>query len=232
VRKFIKTLSVVWLILIALRVGIGWYLNLRLQNNTGLLDPLKGYVVNEVTSEEEPTGPVDITVVPTAAKIANLVKPTPRLVGDTRPWGVATQVDEHTWTLRVGMDKRMATANEILKALNDYRVRLGSQPLSWNDNLGNYAQERADYLNKIKSTDGHKGFSDFLENQNGYDKLGFSWLGENISYGYQLEAVHLIEWMYAGDKPHDDNQRDNKWNYVGIGVNGLATALIFGTGKR
>ena len=41
-----------------------------------------------------------------------------------------------------------------------------------------------------------------------------------------------IEWMYAGDKPHDDNQVNNRWNYVGIGVKGLATALIFGTGKR
>ena len=32
--------------------------------------------------------------------------------------------------------------------------------------------------------------------------------------------------MYAGDQPHNDNQLDNRWNYVGIGVDGLATCLI------
>jgi len=37
--------------------------------------------------------------------------------------------------------------------------------------------------------------------------------------------------MYGGDEAHNNNQLDNKWNYVGIGVEGLASCLIFGTGK-
>jgi uncharacterized protein YkwD len=97
--------------------------------------------------------------------------------------------------------------------------------------LGNYAQERAKYLNSIKTVDKHVGFNDFLENQDGFNKLGFNLLGENISYGYRLNGVHTIEWMYAGDKPHNDNQLNNRWDHVGIGVDGLATCLIFGTGK-
>jgi uncharacterized protein YkwD len=131
----------------------------------------------------------------------------------------------------VGTDGKMGTSKEILEALNEYRKVHGSQVLVIDERLTNYAQERAVYLNKIKSVDQHKGFQDFLEKENGFDKLGFTALGENISYGYKLNGVHIIEWMYAGDKPHDDNQLDNRWNYVGIGVEGLATCLIFGTGR-
>jgi len=156
-----------------------------------------------------------------------IVTPTP----DNEPWGVAKQIDEVTWTMKIGEDKTMATAKEILTALNEYRQVHGSQVLNWDEKLGNYATDRAKYLNGIKSVDQHKGFNDFVENQNGFDKLGFTALGENISYGYRLNGVHIIEWMYAGDKPHNDNQLDNRWNYVGIGVDGLATCLIFGTGR-
>jgi uncharacterized protein YkwD len=156
----------------------------------------------------------------------------PRSVGGTEIWGVSKQVGENTWTMRIQNDTRMGTPQEILEALNEYRVRRGSQRLTWNESLANYAQIRADYLASIKNVDGHKGFTNFLENENGYEKLGFTWLGENISYGYQMEGVHLIEWIYAGDKPHDDNQVNNRWNYVGIGVKDTATVIIFGTGKK
>ena len=146
-------------------------------------------------------------------------------------WGVSKQIDDHTWTIKIGEDATMATAKEIFEALNEYRKVHGSQVLNWDEKLGNYAQERAKYLNEIKSVDQHQGFNDFVKNQDGFNKLGFTSLGENISYGYKLNGVHTIEWMYAGDEPHDENQLDNRWNYGGIGVDGLATCLIFGTGK-
>ena len=158
------------------------------------------------------------------------IKPT--TIGDTSPWGVSQQIGDVTWTMKIAPDSHMGTPQEILLALNDYRIRFGSQPLTRNDNLASYAQSRADYLASIKTTDSHTGFNDYLNNQDGFNKLGFTWLGENISYGFHLEAVHLIEWMYAGDQPHNENQLNNRWNYVGIGVNGTATALIFGTGKK
>jgi len=158
-------------------------------------------------------------------------KPTATPTTDPQPWGVAKQVDEVTWTMKVGQDEKMATPQEILTALNIYRQRYGSQILNWDEKLGNYAQSRAKYLNSIKNVDKHEGFNNFVENDGGFEKLGFTMLGENISYGYKLNGVHVIEWMYAGDKPHNDNQLDNRWNFVGIGVDGLATCLIFGTGK-
>lgn len=161
-------------------------------------------------------------------KEKTLKKTTPTPV---ESWGVAKQIDEHTWTMKVGNDEKMATSQEILEALNEYRKVHGSQILTMDEKLKNYAQERAKYLNEIKSVDQHKGFNDFVENQDGFNKLGFTSLGENISYGYKLTGVHIIEWMYAGDEPHNKNQLDNRWNYAGVGVDGLATCLIFGTGK-
>ncbi len=152
-------------------------------------------------------------------------------IDDGQPWGVAKQIDDVTWRIKVGQDVQMGSPLEILIALNDYRRRYGASNLSWDSGLANYAQSRAVYFNKIKNLDGHKGFADFLNNQDGFNKLGFNQLGENASYGYKLSGVHLIEWIYAGDEPHNKNQLNSVWNYVGIGVDGTATDLIFGTGK-
>jgi uncharacterized protein YkwD len=166
------------------------------------------------------------TVIPTQKKIAKITPTT-----DPQPWGISKQIDEVTWTMKVGQDEKMATPQEILTALNAYRQRYGSQILNWDKNLGEYAQSRAKYLNSLKDVDKHEGFNNYVEKEDGFNKLGFTTLGENISYGYKLDGVHVIEWMYAGDEPHNDNQLDNRWNFVGIGVDGLATCLIFGTGK-
>ena len=198
----------------------------KLQN---LISPLSNnQAVPLTTIKIQPT-----EVMPSPNKIGvkkNYPAPTKTAINN-EPWGVSKQIDEHTWTIRVGEDATMTTAKEAFEALNEYRRVHNSQILTWNDNLANYAQTRADYLNGIKEVDGHKGFSDFVENQDGFNKLGFNNLGENISYGYKVNGVHLIEWVYAGDEPHNKNQLDNKWNYVGIGVKGLATCLIFGTAK-
>jgi len=171
-----------------------------------------------------------ITVTPSPTLVPTK-KPTLVPTVDSEPWGVSKQIDEVTWTMKVGEDEKIATAKEIFEALNEYRRRYGSQILNWDEKLGNYAQNRAVYLNSIKNVDKHEGFNNFVENEDGFEKLGFTTLGENISYGYKLNGVHIIEWMYAGDEPHNNNQLDNRWNYVGIGVDGLATCLIFGTGK-
>jgi uncharacterized protein YkwD len=146
-------------------------------------------------------------------------------------WGKATQIDEHTWTMKIQSDIRMATAEEILAALNTYRQGKGRGSLSWDDKLASYAQERAAFFVSNGKLDGHAGFQDYMNND-GFGKLGFSSLGENSSYGYLLEGVHLIEWVYAGDAPHDNNQLNSEWSHVGIGVNGTATDLIFGGRKR
>lgn len=194
----------------------------------------------QIIESRRPTATVDemkimeikttVTITPSPTLVTKK-KPTAIPTPDTEPWGVAKQVDEVTWTMKIGEDERMATTREIFEALNEYRKVNGSQILNWDEKLGDYAQSRAKYLNSIKNVDKHEGFNNFVENDGGFEKLGFTMLGENISYGYKLNGVHVIEWMYAGDKPHNDNQLDNRWNFVGIGVDGLATCVIFGTGK-
>ena len=190
----------------------------------------------EITPIPENTEVIEIpTLVPT---IIPTVTPTPTLVAtkyidsDTAPWGVAQQISEHTWTIKVANDPVMANPTEILDALNNYRVAHGSQRLTMDSKLSEYAQSRANYFYQQEKLDSHQGFNNFLTNENGFDKLGFSWLGENASYGYRLNGVHLIEWIYASDQDHDQNQLNNNWNYIGIGVKDTATCLIFGTGKR
>lgn len=163
-----------------------------------------------------------------AAKDVSSITSTNQKAGE---WGVAKQLDEHTWTMKVGDDEQMATPQEILTALNFYRNQHGRGSLAWDGMLSSYADTRAAFFTNQGTLDGHAGFQDYLENQDGFNKLGFVRVGENSSYGYRLAGVHLIEWVYAGDADHDKNQLDSHWYYVGIGVSGTATDLIFGGEK-
>ncbi|MDP3974384.1 MAG: CAP domain-containing protein [bacterium] len=146
---------------------------------------------------------------------------------DGKPWGVAKQVGPHTYTLKVGQDPAIATPQEAYDALNEYRYKNGREKLQWSDNLTSYAKSRSDYFHSQGNTDAHAGFVDFLENQDGFAKLGFNHVGENSSYGFRLNGVHLIEWMYAGDEEHDANQLSTSWTHVGIGITGDSTDFIF-----
>ena len=145
-------------------------------------------------------------------------------------WGEAVQVSETGYRMKVGFDSVMGTAQETFQALNLYRYTKGKSNLTWDDRLAKYALERATYVCK-NGSDGHAGFSDYVENQKGYKTLGFYQLGENMSTKMRFTATHLIEWMYAADKPHDDNQLDNSWTHVGIGIDQVSSVLIFGKHK-
>lgn len=232
-----------WLVLVLIIIEFGWlWKTKKLDEVVGLfkknifqteIKNVSKIVVEKNGENEEVEIQPIVTILPTQVTTTvptkKIIKITP--TPDDQPWGVAKQVDEVTWTMKIGEDEKMATPQEILSALNIYRQRYGSQNLNWDNKLGDYAQNRAKYLNSIKSVDKHEGFTNFVNNEDGFNKLGFTMLGENISYGYKLNGVHTIEWMYAGDEPHNKNQLDNRWNFVGIGVDGLATCLVFGTGK-
>lgn len=229
-----RILGTFLIIEIGVLIGIYWkYTGEIKQINQPILAPTSGILKVEKkiptiyqSKVTTPTPKPKVTVTPIIVK-KYIPMPTP----DNEPWGVAKQIDEVTWTMKVGEDEKIATPKEIWEAINEYRKNYGSQILNWDTKLSDYAQDRAKYLNSIKKVDKHEGFTNFVTNEDGFDKLGFTALGENISYGYKLNGVHIIEWMYAGDKPHNDNQLDNRWNYVGVGVDELATCLIFGTGK-
>jgi uncharacterized protein YkwD len=221
-----------WLVLL-LEMIIIVYLLINLEQFKKIIDPKVTLLTEEteILPTPEVTQGEDVLISQKKEKPKNIILTPTLKPTDSEPWGVSKQIGEYTWTIKVGEDEKIATPKEILEALNEYRKVQGSQILTWDEKLANYAQERSVYLNKIKSVDQHEGFNDFLKNQDGFNKLGFTALGENISYGYKLNGVHIIEWMYAGDKPHNDNQLNNRWDHVGIGVDGLATCLIFGTGK-
>lgn len=154
------------------------------------------------------------------------IKPQPTT--NPNAWGVASQLNEHTWTMQIGSDKKMTTPQELYEALNNYRRVHGRSTLGWNDNLAKFAQSRAEDQAKSGKTDEHAGFMSYVDNPDNLRSLGFWSVGENSSYGFILSGVHFIEWIYAGDKPHDDNQLDSSWTNVGVGVSGTVTDIIFG----
>lgn len=142
-------------------------------------------------------------------------------------WGEAKKIGTHTYTMRLTPDSTMGTPQEILTALNAYRQLHGKGTLAWDDKLAGFANTRAEYFSQRGNLDSHAGFLEYLNNQDGFKKLGFANVGENSSIGFTLQAVHLIEWVYAGDAEHNNNQLNSEWSYAGIGVNGNATDLVF-----
>jgi len=146
-------------------------------------------------------------------------------------WGVATKIGEHTYTMQVQPDNAMASPQDIFNALNRYRKQHGRGELSWDEKLADFAQQRTDYFSETGNLDSHKGFTDFLNNQDGFKKLGFIVVGENSSIGFTLSGVHIIEWVYAGDEEHNSNQLSSEWEYVGIGVSDTATDVVFAANR-
>jgi len=150
----------------------------------------------------------------------------------TSPWGTAQQIGEHTYSINVGRDDRMATPQEVLAALNNHRQKNGRNLLNWDDALASYAQSRATTFSQNQTLDAHSGFDNFLHNQDGFKKLGFNHIGENAAYAGPLSGVHLIEWVFAADNEHNTNQLSPEWQYAGIGINGIATDIVFASNKR
>jgi len=141
-------------------------------------------------------------------------------------WGEAVQVSETGYRMKVGFDSVMGTSKETFQALNLYRYTKGKSNLTWDDRLAKYALERATYICQ-NGSDAHAGFSDYVENQEGYKTLGFYQLGENMSTHMKFTSTHLIEWMYAADPAHDGNQLGD-WSHVGVGIYEDCSAIIFG----
>lgn len=141
-------------------------------------------------------------------------------------WGKAVQVSETGYRMKIAYDGVMTTPQETFQALNTYRNTKGKSTLTWDDRLARYALERATFVCK-NGSDGHAGFSEYVEKQEGYKTLGFYALGENMSTHMRFTGTHLIEWMYAGDSAHDGNQLGD-WSHVGIGIFEDCSALIFG----
>jgi len=171
-------------------------------------------------------------------------KPTPRLSPSAKPtpkpyaqqvntqqngeWGKPVKNDDGSYSMKVGMDERMSTANELYEALMNYRSVKGKSRLSWDDKLASYAQKRAAYI-CANGGDGHAGFYEYINNQGGYDELGYGHLGENMARMKML-GVHLVEWIYAQSPGHEANQVGD-WSHVGVGISEYCSVVIFGGAK-
>lgn len=164
---------------------------------------------------------------PTNQPINTSTPSVPVVKTNSNSWGVSRKLDEKTWTMQVGNDKKMATPDDIFKALNNYRKQNGSGSLTWDETLSDFAKKRAATFLSIGGLDGHAGFNEYFKNEDNMKNMKVTGVGENSSYGYKLEGVHLIEWVFAGDDPHNDNQLDKNWNTVGIAVVGTAVDLVF-----
>lgn len=150
----------------------------------------------------------------------------------TSPYGQATKIADHTYELKLPPDSTMATSQEVFTALNNFRQENGVGALAWNATLANYAQSRANYYTNSQGLDAHAGFMNFINNQNGFTQLGFNHLGENASYAGPLNATHLIQWVFAADAEHNNNQLNKDWTTVGVGINNIATDIIFASSLR
>lgn len=158
--------------------------------------------------------------------------PPQALPKEEKKWGEAQKVEgsEYGYTMNVQDDDRMATQGEIFDALNRYRALKGVRTLNWDGPLASYAQQRAEYFN-TNGLDEHRGFLEFVQDPEKRETLGFWGLGENASQGYRLEGSHLIEWVFAGDAPHENNQLNPDWTDVGVGVSGTSVDVIFGSNR-
>lgn len=219
---FHKELLLVFLISFSLLSGI-----IHPHHNSSQGDS-KRSVKGEMTRVTVPDHVKELEIIP--AKYERL-KITPA-ADSPRKWGPARKIDTYTYTMDVTHDDQMASAAEIVSALNLYRQSKGVGSLQNDQTLTGYAQGRADFFASRNAMDSHAGFQDFINNQNGFNQLGFFSLGENSSLGYKLNGTNLIEKVFAGDTPHDMNQLSSQWTHVGVGVNGLAVDIIFGGRKQ
>ncbi len=124
------------------------------------------------------------------------------------------------------------SASSVLTALNNYRAKNGVAALSSDQKLQDYAQGRANYLKSIGRMDNHAQFNDFVQNQDGFSKLGINSLAENQSWNYKGTADGLISEFYGSSPGHNQNQLNGTYTHVGIGISGVYTDLVFGGGKR
>lgn len=168
-----------------------------------------------------------VTPSPSQTVSSPTVHPTTTNPNNDKPWGQAWRQEDGSYTLKIQEDATMSEPRELADAINLYRETKGVNRLEWSDTLGAYAQTRAEYV-ATNGSDHHAGFNTFVEKEDGYNKLGFNCLGENMSEGFQLSGTHLVEWMYAQSPGHDANQLNPIYSRVGVGISKKVSVLIFG----
>jgi len=174
--------------------------------------------------------PTPTILVPTNTPIPKqVIQPTQASSNSTDT--TVRQVGKYTFEGNLPCDNSMGSANDTYIALNNYRNTHGVGSLAWNAGLADVASMRTSQIAANGGvSDSHAGFIAFTNNQSNFTKLGMSELSENIAGtgSCPLLGVHIIEWLFARDAPHNNAQLDGRWTNVGISVNGSVVGVIFG----
>lgn len=194
--------------------------------------------VVEITIAATPTPTVLPTSSPTPVPTTTPTKAPKRVLAATPTPNInpsqytAEKINDVTWRVKnVANDDSMASAQDIVNALNSYRGSHGLPSLSVDANLSSFAQDRANHFASRGSLDSHAGFQSYMDN-GGFEKSGFNSLGENSAFiSGPMGGEKIIKNIFGADPSHDGNQLDN-WTHVGVGVNGNAINVNFGKNKR
>lgn len=150
----------------------------------------------------------------------------------TNPKYTAEKINDTTWKVKdVENDNSMASSQDVVNAINNYRNAHGLANLSSDGYLNSFAQDRANLFSSNGSLDSHAGFQAFMSND-GFNKAGFNSLGENSAMlSGPMGADKIVKNIFGADPSHDGNQLDN-WTHVGVGIAGNAVNVNFGKGKK
>lgn len=186
-----------------------------------------GSIVISIKTASSSASPLLVATNAAEVKIANkktVVVPSQPNV----PWGTTEKIGDHLYRTFVANDDKMGTPDEIITALNKYRKDNGQGPLQKYDKLCGFAQKRADEQQKAGTLDSHKGFEEYMNDENHWKELEVTGIGENASYGYVLSGTHLIEWVFDSDEEHRSNQLNPTWSLVCPAVSGETVDILFG----
>lgn len=189
------------------------------------------------TPTNTPTPTYTPTPTPTNAPLPT---PTPTTSAQTQPQNsspnsqyTAEQIGETTFRIKnVKNDESMASAEDVLNALNSYRQSRGVGQLSWDSALADLSQSRVSTFASRGDLDSHAGFRDFMNN-GGFAKAGFNGLGENSArLSGPMSGDRIIREIFGADAPHDTNQLNAEWTHAGAAISGNFVNINFGKGKR
>lgn len=182
--------------------------------------------------EISPTETPKPTITPTEIPIPTAT-PAPIQISPSPKFAQTNSSPDTTKTIEnVASDHAMATANEIFNALNAYRNEKGIGSLSWDDNLGEFAQGRVNTFSSNGDLDSHAGFRNYMEN-GGFEDSGFNGLGENSArLAGPMGGDKIIREIYGASSAHNASQLDPAWTHAGVAINGVFVNINFGKNKR
>lgn len=103
--------------------------------------------------------------------------------------------------------------NEVLKYVNEYRVKNGKDPLVMNEYLREESRLHSKNMANGTAGFGHGGFNDRTDRI--WDKIGTGAISENVAYNYSGAKEATEQWINSSG--HRENMLGN-YTITGIGI--------------